>query len=532
MKQKITLLSISLFFIAFLQAKIIYVDASSTATNPQGTSWQDAYADLYTACDDMDYDGDTLFVAKGTYYTFYNLPSAATNSIPVYHSNTYFYGGFDGTETSLADRDMALINITNKTIVTGDIDGDDIFGDFSSNKTDNSKILFEIEADSIVFDGFTLKGAHNAVDGNSVFGYTSDRTSLAVVNCVIENNYSINLLLDLHKLKGAISFYNTFITDNFVGNGGLILIQNGGQQAIINDDVSRFDMLNCVIANNDFRSDYGLIWFREAGDGNNDPALINAFITNSTIVNNANNNAFDHIINMSSYSGNCYLDIANTIIWDNLFYDSNVGAYLPAARSVANSKTNEGNAATVYAYNNILSSNNSNVTFGDDVNNLYANPNLNPANEYAPTDSSDVLFDKGDDAKYNTLFTPSYLSLPTVDFLNNTRIQGDSIDIGAVEIYVEPSTNPNDTTNTNPSTAINTISEVLVNVYPNPTKDILNIEWNETLTAIQIYDVTGKKIKTFKATERKLNVSDLNVGIYLLELKSNATRSLVKFIKK
>lgn len=308
----------SLLSIGILQAKIIYVDASSTAANPLGTSWQDAYADLYTACDNMNYDGDTLFVAKGTYYTHSNLSSATTSSIPVYYSNTHLYGGFDGTETSLADRDMALINSTNKTIINGDVNGDDIFGDFSSNKTDNSKILFDIEADSIVFDGFTLYGAHNSDAANSVFGYTSDRTSLAVVNCVIENNYSRDLLFDLRKLKGIISFYNTFITDNFVGLGGLILIQNGGQQAILNDDVSRFDMLNCVIANNDFRSDYGMIWFREAGDGNNDPALINAFITNSTIVNNANNYAFDHIINMSSSSGNCFLDIANTIIWDNL----------------------------------------------------------------------------------------------------------------------------------------------------------------------------------------------------------------------
>src|SRR5690606_35287788 len=64
-----------------------------------------------------------------------------------------------------------------------------------------------------------------------------------------------------------------------------------------------------------------------------------------------------------------------------------------------------------------------------------------------------------------------------------------------------------------------------VKVYPNPVKSILNIELpaaDYQNVLIDMYDVTGKKIKSFKESWQEninLNMESLPTGNYLLELK-------------
>jgi hypothetical protein len=53
-------------------------------------------------------------------------------------------------------------------------------------------------------------------------------------------------------------------------------------------------------------------------------------------------------------------------------------------------------------------------------------------------------------------------------------------------------------------------------VYPNPSKGLVTIG-NENLTEIQLYDSTGKKIKTFKP-QPQIDLSDLAKGVYLIKL--------------
>ncbi|MEZ4928930.1 MAG: T9SS type A sorting domain-containing protein [Chitinophagales bacterium] len=45
-----------------------------------------------------------------------------------------------------------------------------------------------------------------------------------------------------------------------------------------------------------------------------------------------------------------------------------------------------------------------------------------------------------------------------------------------------------------------------------------------------MYDLTGKTVKTFSANNTQLNVSDIQQGIYFLELKNEEKRSVVKLI--
>jgi hypothetical protein len=56
--------------------------------------------------------------------------------------------------------------------------------------------------------------------------------------------------------------------------------------------------------------------------------------------------------------------------------------------------------------------------------------------------------------------------------------------------------------------------------YPNPAKDVLHIEVNDDIQfeSIEIFDTSGKKVKTFNTADRNLNISGLSSGTYSLKL--------------
>jgi hypothetical protein len=69
-----------------------------------------------------------------------------------------------------------------------------------------------------------------------------------------------------------------------------------------------------------------------------------------------------------------------------------------------------------------------------------------------------------------------------------------------------------------------------VSLYPNPVRDILNIETDTEIKSVEIYNLQGQKIKT--ALSKQVNVSDLSAGIYMVRLEdtNNAveTKRIVK----
>jgi len=71
-----------------------------------------------------------------------------------------------------------------------------------------------------------------------------------------------------------------------------------------------------------------------------------------------------------------------------------------------------------------------------------------------------------------------------------------------------------------------------INIYPNPTKDILQIEVLDSLKIeeIALFDIEGKKVKAFNKKDRTLNVSGVISGIYILKLSTKGgvlTRKVV-----
>lgn len=59
-----------------------------------------------------------------------------------------------------------------------------------------------------------------------------------------------------------------------------------------------------------------------------------------------------------------------------------------------------------------------------------------------------------------------------------------------------------------------------LSISPNPVSDILTISAKGKITEVNLYDMQGKKVKTILATS-KIDMQTLNVGVYLVEVKTS-----------
>jgi len=74
-----------------------------------------------------------------------------------------------------------------------------------------------------------------------------------------------------------------------------------------------------------------------------------------------------------------------------------------------------------------------------------------------------------------------------------------------------------------------------INLYPNPVQDLINLKNDEEVSQIEIYNIVGKKIKSFDHLKgQSHDVSDFNKGIYLIRLlnKSNNILKVLRMTKK
>ncbi len=89
-------------------------------------------------------------------------------------------------------------------------------------------------------------------------------------------------------------------------------------------------------------------------------------------------------------------------------------------------------------------------------------------------------------------------------------------------------------------TAISTLAETnsnealtSISLYPNPTRDVLNIETNSsTKLNYTVINYLGQVVKTGSIENNILNVSNLNSGIYILEVNDGQKSVTKKFIKE
>jgi hypothetical protein len=73
----------------------------------------------------------------------------------------------------------------------------------------------------------------------------------------------------------------------------------------------------------------------------------------------------------------------------------------------------------------------------------------------------------------------------------------------------------------------------LFSVYPNPAKNILNINSKTEISNVKLFDITGKKVlEANKLNNNQVNINSLKTGLYLLQImdvnKNVTTKKIVK----
>ena len=76
------------------------------------------------------------------------------------------------------------------------------------------------------------------------------------------------------------------------------------------------------------------------------------------------------------------------------------------------------------------------------------------------------------------------------------------------------------------------IDKPTINIFPNPSNNIVNLVFNENVSALIIYSMTGELIfqSTVHGSEMKLDVSEWTKGIYLVKLIGDETSSIIKLV--
>lgn len=243
MKTPITLFA-ALLLLAFSQKTNAqaYVNAAATGNN-DGTSWADAYTELADALDNYS-PGDEIWVAAGTYLP--QQPSAwpgePEHTFYIYQ-DVKLYGGFNGTETMRSERDPAA----NVTTLSGDLNGDDVPGDFEANRADNafSVVLVDtVVTAATAIDGFTISNGHAAGDtliahqtlGGGIMAWGSPQ----IGQCRFTQNFA-NVGGGLY-LRGEASAEGSVTDCVFEGNhagfaaGGMGVVTNDSSKAVLISD--------------------------------------------------------------------------------------------------------------------------------------------------------------------------------------------------------------------------------------------------------------------------------------------------------
>jgi predicted outer membrane repeat protein/parallel beta-helix repeat protein len=258
--------------------KRIYVDGDATGNN-DGSSWDNAFNYLQDGIDAAS-SGWDIWVAEGTYYpdedTAYPSGTNSQSATFTLESGVAIYGGFDGTEDDLGDRDPE----TNETILSGDINGGGL-----DSANSRHVVTCTSGSSSTRLDGFTVTmgyADYGLADGG---GIRLEGCSPTIFNCLITANKAYSDDGD----GGGMSCLNaspTVTNCDFTSN---IADDDGG--ALVNKNGSNGTFTNCTFSSNSTtgangNSHGGAIYNSagEQGGSGSSPTFNNCTISSNTTI--------------------------------------------------------------------------------------------------------------------------------------------------------------------------------------------------------------------------------------------------------
>lgn len=324
------------------QAAVKFVNVNLTAGADDGSSWDNAYrsVDGVSRALTAAVSGDQVWVAKGIYE-----PTSGTSRTVFITMKTgvAVYGGFAGTETELAQRDIAA----NPTTLTGDLSRND--NGTTTNLADNSYHVLSATgvAATAVLDGFTVTGgyangatASNYDKGGGIIILSSGQPTIR--NCRFIGNRCTFGGGAGYVLSAGGSFTDCDFIDNLGGSYGGAFDTNAGAVtwtgclfrnnqaaragAIETFGVASRSITNCVFIQNRATSSNsgGAIW-----SGNSATVTIRncTFVDNSAV----------------AASGGGFLNTGGTTTLANCIFWNNTGT----GGTANNQVTNSGGTTTV-----------------------------------------------------------------------------------------------------------------------------------------------------------------------------------------
>lgn len=492
----------------------MFVNPLATGAN-NGTSWADAFIDLQYALSLQETD-QAYWVIAGRY-----IPDVSNRYITfnIAEDGVKIYGGFNGTETQLSERDFT----TNETIFSGDILNNDTTVSFTtSSRSDNSNRVINVRANNFLLDGVIVSDGHASAgvfdgagigkDGN--YGFN---TGLKIENCVFKDNVAYNGGAGIRaefKKNGAIDSFDIINCkfDNNLSRYGASMYVN--TNALLN--TLDFNVYNSIFSNNlctDRDATPGHIgsagWIRPAGNN-----TLNATFINNTYSNNKDDGTTTGFSNANrgtlalSESGGGTMNVAihNAVFWENKIRGTNT-----IAKALSGWTT--GLPANLVITNSIDEDDFSNVLVGAKTNTINTNPFfVDGLNGDYTLQATSPAIDSG-----NNSIIPVTL---TTDLLGNQRIFNATVDMGAYEFGSS-------------TLGINTfqLSENQIKLYPNPTTSVLNIKMKGNLKQATVYSVLGAKVLV--TTSKSLNTAHLKSGLYLITIEDETGSVTTKrFIKQ
>lgn len=131
--------------------------------------------------------------------------------------------------------------------------------------------------------------------------------------------------------------------------------------------------------------------------------------------------------------------------------------------------------------------------------------------------------------KYSGLFTPTetkpyYFKVraTTMDYMTPISWSYSSLFMDDFSVEIENSLSTNET------------SKTRTKIFPNPAKDILNINSSKNILEIDVLSSDARLIKTYKVNSKntQINISDLSSGTYFFNLKNTKDTESHKIIKE